>query len=553
MTPAFSEALASLEPVQRGDTYMARCPTHDDRVRSLSIKDVGDKVLLTCHAGCAVPDIVRDLGIAMTDLFEPDSEPGDRKIAQAYAYQNADGTLAYQVLRYEPKGFAQRRPDGAGGWIYDLEGTDRVPYRLPGVIRANEIYVVEGEKDADRLAGLGLAATCNAGGAGKWRSDWGPYFTGKSVVIIPDNDDPGRKHALDVQASVLAHAKRVRIVDLPGLPPKGDVSDYLAEHSGDELLALLRPPVAPTIHQFIDTTNRAVRDDLFESVIPSGALVVFVGQPRSFKTMAALQMMFAVASGQRWLGREPQRTGGCLYVSEEGSRDKVAERLAAMDRVYGSVRPIHILHREGVTLTGTGWSRVRDTLDEMDDPAVVILDTLAALMEGDENSVSDVRDALRPVQQLITDYGVTVILVHHVNKTGEGRMGNRMRGSSALWGACDGTLGFVRDEDDNGVGLDGGEVRIETKDNDPSRIRFGFHYETMTLKADARPALTVTSLIDEVARRQAEAQGSVSIEDIRTYFQVGKSWFYELVKRAEEAGLERTDKGHYRVREGMFT
>jgi hypothetical protein len=263
--------------------------------------------------------------------------------------------------------------------------------------------------------------------------------------------------------------------------------------------------------------------------------------------------MFSVASGHRWLGRDPSATGSCLYVSEEGSRVKVGERLVAMREAYKPTHPIHILHRTGITLGGPRWAAVRETLDEMENPQVVVLDTLAALMEGDENSVMDIREALRPIQALISDYGVTVLLVHHINKGGEGRMGKRMRGSSALWGACDGTLGFVRDEDENGIAEDTGEVRVETKDNDPIRIRFGFRPASMTLGVEERPHCTPLAIVQEVARRQAEQAGAaVKIADVQDYFVAGRSWFYERVKEAEEIGLVRTAKGYYKVTEGMF-
>jgi putative DNA primase/helicase len=555
LTPAFSEALATLQPQQKGSGWVARCPAHEDNAPSLRIDEFDDgKVGLICHAGCDTRDVVRAMGVTMSDLFEPEATPIGGPVEDAvYDYTDERGQLLYQVVRYKPKAFRQRRPlPGDDRWDWNLEGVDRVPYRLPFILTADEVVVVEGEKDADRLSTLGIEATCNASGASKWRPEWAHYFAGKTVVVIPDNDDPGRKHAQEVRDSLVAVAKRVRIVELPGLPAKGDVSDFLDTHSKDELLALLRPSTAPSLAQYIASAT-ATRPDLYPDIIPAGGLMIFVGQPRSFKTMAALQMMFSVASGYRWLGHEPNEMGDALYVSEEGAPSKVRDRLIAMSGAYKPTSDIRILHRQGVRMLDgdPSWDMVRQSLDEMDNPKVVILDTLAALMVGDENSVMDIREAIRPAQRLITDYGVTVALVHHINKGGEGRMGNRMRGSSALWGACDGTLGFVREEDSNGVALDLGEVRVETKDNEPSRIRFSFNPETMTLKAEERPRCTPEAIVAEVSRRQAESD-PVRIEDVRTYFEAGRSWFFEQVKRAEPLGLVSVNKGHYRVSAGMF-
>ena len=553
MTPAFSAALAQLNPRQHGLGFVARCPAHDDKEPSLRVDEHDGKTLLRCHAGCDTRDVVAAMGIAMTDLFEPEPTPvGEPQEVASYDYRAADGTLLFQVVRYRPKGFKQRRPLPGGGWDWNLDGVDRVPYRLPELAADTDIVIAEGEKDVDRLVSIGLVATCNPSGASKWRPEWGPLFMGKNVTILPDNDDSGRAHAEQVMASLLPFARRIRIVTLPGLPPKGDVSDFLDMHPAEDLLALLRPHIAPSLREFIDTAA-ASKPDLYPDIVPSGGLVIFVGQPRSFKTMAALQMMFSVASGQRWLGHEPTESGDCLYVSEEGAASKVRERLVAMNDAYKPSSDIRILHRRGVRLLAddAGWAMVRQTLDEMDAPRVVVLDTLAALMAGDENSVMDVREALRPAQKLITDYGVTVALVHHINKGGEGRMGNRMRGSSALWGACDGTLGFVRDEDANGVALDTGEVRVETKDNEPSRIRYSFNFETMTLKAEARPHCTPEAIVAEVMQRQ-RVTDPVAIEEVRAYFEAGRSWFFEQLPKCEPLGLIKVARGKYRVREGMW-
>lgn len=553
MTPAFSAALERLQPVQKGRGWVAKCPAHEDNAPSLRIDDAGDKILLRCHAGCETRDVLAALGLEMHDLFEPDTTALPERVEDAtYDYFSEDGVLLYQVVRFRPKDFRMRRPLPDGRWDYDLTGVDRVPYLLPEVMAASEVVIVEGEKDADRLAAAGITATSSPNGAGKWRDEYARWFTDKVVTIIPDNDDPGRKHAEDIRSSIVNLARRVRVVELPGARPKGDVSDWLDTHSLDDLRALLTPSIAPTVAQFIERADTGDAPDMYPDIIPAGGLVIFVGQPRSFKTMAALQMLFSAASGRGWLGVEPTTVGEGLYVSEEGSRRKVADRLAAMSRVYRPEHDIRILHREGITLGAPTWERVRATLDEMYRPRIVVLDTLAALMTGDENSVADIREALRPAQALITDYGVTVALVHHINKGGEGRMGNRMRGSSALWGACDGTLGFVRDEDERGIAIDSGEVRVETKDNEPKRLRFEFNPELMFLGAVERPHCTPQSIVEEVARRQAETHAAVPIEEVRTYFEAGRSWFYERVKEAEAIGLERSAKGYYKVREGMF-
>ena len=146
--------------------------------------------------------------------------------ARTFEYRDEHGTLLYRVIRSEPKSFRQQAADGS----WSIKGVRRVPYRLPELLAADPtsvVYIVEGEKDADRLAALGLVATTNSGGAGKWIPEFADHLKGRRVCILPDNDDAGRKHAAQVAQSMVARGIDHRIVDLPNLPEKGDVSDWL--------------------------------------------------------------------------------------------------------------------------------------------------------------------------------------------------------------------------------------------------------------------------------------------------------------------------------------
>jgi hypothetical protein len=176
---------------------------------------------------------------------------GQSKLIATYDYVDVDGKQRYQVCRFELKDFRQRKQNQDGRWCWSLKGVERIPYRLNWVAHADlakPIFVVEGEKDADRLlqSGAGIVATCNAGGAGKWDAAWSRYFVGRPIVILPDNDEPGRDHAHDVAIKLFDSATSIKVVTLPGLPVKGDVSVWLdAGHTTAELLALVdaTPPV----------------------------------------------------------------------------------------------------------------------------------------------------------------------------------------------------------------------------------------------------------------------------------------------------------------------
>lgn len=152
------------------------------------------------------------------------------QVITAYDYVDEHGELLYQVCRTNPKSFFQRRPNGQDGWVNNLDGVRRILYRLPELLAADKsaiVFVCEGEADVENLRNLGLVATTNSSGAGKWRDDYNEHLRGRHVVILPDNDEPGRKHAEQVAKSLNGVAASVKVVALPGLPEKGDVSDWL--------------------------------------------------------------------------------------------------------------------------------------------------------------------------------------------------------------------------------------------------------------------------------------------------------------------------------------
>lgn len=216
-----------------GAGFMALCPGHDDHEPSLSIKQAGNgKLLLHCFAGCHYEKILAALGIHNTGNDRPARDP-----EAVYDYTNESGQLLFQVCRFPGKDFKQRRPDGKDGWIWNLKGVRRVPYRLPELLKAEQVYIVEGERDADRLGKAGLVATCNSGGVGKWLDEYAEYLKDRDVVIIPDADEPGRSHADKVAGSVFPVARSLKVVDLSGhVGETGDVSDFLRSNTVKKFL-----------------------------------------------------------------------------------------------------------------------------------------------------------------------------------------------------------------------------------------------------------------------------------------------------------------------------
>jgi len=253
-----------------GGQYLVRCPAHDDRKASLSVSEGADgRVLLKCFAGCTASEVVAAMSLAWSDLFADDTPAPTRREVATYDYCTARGELRYQVVRFEPKDFRQRRPDGAGGWIWNLQGVDRVLYRLPDLQECREVVVVEGEKDADALWALGIPATTNVGGAGKWRDGYTAQLQAAgvvSVVIVPDADEPGRQHAAQIALAVQDAGLTARIVSLPNLPPKGDTSDYLRQHGPEALRAALFPPPEADPWFTVDAQLETRRAEVIEAI-----------------------------------------------------------------------------------------------------------------------------------------------------------------------------------------------------------------------------------------------------------------------------------------------
>jgi hypothetical protein len=187
------------------------------------------------------------------------------RTVEKFDYTNKRFKLLYQVVRKErgkgaerEKEFLLRRPDGNGGWIWDLDGVRRVPYRLPEVVAAQTVIIVEGEKCVDTVRELnlpkGYAATTNSEGAGKFQPELVPHFDGKNVILIPDNDNPGREHVLTTASMLLDNTASIQIVELPGLTEKGDVGDW--KDNGATFLQLKKLIRAEPV---LDATSLAAR------------------------------------------------------------------------------------------------------------------------------------------------------------------------------------------------------------------------------------------------------------------------------------------------------
>jgi len=232
----------ALKAHRSGAGWMAKCPAHNDNNPSLSIRDADGKVLLHCHAGCGQREVIEAL--KGKGLWAERPAKPRRKIIATYDYTDEAGHLLYQVLRTEPKGFFQRRPDGEGGWI-NKKSKRQVLFHLREVVEAPIVFVVEGEKDAETLRSQGFVATTNAGGAeAPWLPEFSDALAGREVIVIPDNDKPGRDRAARIARALIGRVTRLVILELEGAK---DVTEWFDKGHGElELIELVEKRLAAT-------------------------------------------------------------------------------------------------------------------------------------------------------------------------------------------------------------------------------------------------------------------------------------------------------------------
>ncbi len=314
------------------------CPAHDDRRASLTVSNGDERVLVNCHVGCAVESVVSALGLGMRDLFDEPRVEASSRIVAAYDYTDEHGALVYQVVRREPKAFAQRRPDGRGGWAWSLGDVRRVLYRLPEVLAAvaadDTVWIVEGERDADAIAALQLVATTSPGGAGKWRADYAEALRGATDVrIVADRDPAGYRHARDVRDSLARIGIHAPVYEAVA---GKDVSDHLAAgHSLEDLAEIdidaqlaaasqVQPPVRPTLEPDPCTDAANARR--------------FAEQHRDDLRYVRDEGVWRAWSGRRWAVDQGEITGMQLAkatarsIYAEAAREPNTDRRAALGK-----------------------------------------------------------------------------------------------------------------------------------------------------------------------------------------------------------------------------
>jgi putative DNA primase/helicase len=395
-------------------------------------------------------------------------------VVAKYHYTDEKGVLHYQVLRLEPKSFRQRRPNGKGGWIWNLKDTPRVVYRWPELLEYPDatVFVTEGEKDCDRVRSLKLCATCVA--HGKWTEDCTVALAGRDVVILQDADDPGHAKALAAATALNGKANTIRIVKLPGLtghPNNKDVSDWLdADPSRAGKLAdvcleaplwepsepIGSPPVeksdtpldvdSPGVEGEIitcrvaDITPRPI-DWLWQPRLARGKITLIAGDPGLGKSQIGIDLHARLSSGNYWPdGTRAPRANSIILSAEDAASDTLRPRLEAADADLNRVWILDAVR----TKDGKRSFCLQQDLDQLGaamerigNVAMITIDPITSYMgKIDSHRTVDVRGVLEPLAAFAEQHHVAVLAVSHPPKASQAKAIHAVTGSLAFVAAA---------------------------------------------------------------------------------------------------------------------
>jgi RecA-family ATPase len=423
-------------------------------------------------------DHVRDK--AGLGAFKPNGQGGKQcpaskgpqgSVETAYDYRDENGALLYQVIRLKPKSFRQRRPDGNGGWIWNIGDTRRVIYRWPEILQYPDasVFVCEGEKDADRVASLGHCATTVA--SGKWTDSCVQALAGCDIIVLQDNDGAGEKKALAAAQSLHSVAKTIRIALLPDLPPGGDVSDWLdadPERAGklvdvcfdvqewtpseaDDGDNDARAPLSWVDMSRWDVEPMPERKWAIPDRVPLNQAGLFSGEGGTGKSIIELTKDVAHVMGKDWLGSLPE-PGPAFYLGAEDDEDEIHIRLAQIARHYGVTFKdlidggLHVLcllgkdatlcaanGKSGKVETTAFYKQIYEAAGDIK-PKNISVDTLSRAFAGNEIDRTQVYGFASHMQALAMVAGGSVTILSHPSLAGIAS-GSGISGSTAWHGA----------------------------------------------------------------------------------------------------------------------
>jgi DNA-binding transcriptional ArsR family regulator len=465
---AIQDLLGRLKKVKRAgkdkagnQTWQALCPCHNDHRPSLSIALAPDRILLNCFAGCAPEDIVHTLGLQWKDLFldsKPDPmqgkgngktrTPPGKEVAR-YRYNDANGNLLYEIVRYETedghKTFRVFRNGKEG-----LQGVEKVLYHLDLIRQSlktdpeRPIVVCEGEKDADNaMSVLGWVATTNPFGANSWHG-YGHEFRGAHVVIFPDNDEPGFRHAESVARDIAFHVpKSLKVVYVP--KEHKDISDWIEALKAQ---GKTKDQIRETILARIKETEEYGDDPkvigldiilsmripetrwLIEGLLPDRGLILLAGKPKSGKSWLALQLACAIATEDPIFSFPIKEARKVLFLALEDPLRVIKKRISmfalqnpdalGLVKVITQETPFPKLNYVPSVPTQQDALSVLERMITKGSYGVVVIDPLALIRPAPIRGLSDMYQQdyqiIHALQELANRTATLILLVHHTRK-----------------------------------------------------------------------------------------------------------------------------------------
>jgi hypothetical protein len=596
MTPLDVALAAGLkEGSQSGRERAFLCTQHDDHHESLFINgpmwfcgpcgqggnawklaafllDVDPSDKKTIAAWLSEHGLIASNGGGNTVRTRPDSYMG-HPITIWYDYTDGDGNPLYSVARvqFQKDGVREKEfPVFCGGsWGLKEKGIALVPYRLTQLITSNQVWIVEGEKDVHSLERIGLAATTNPGGAGKWKSEFSKYFrANQHVIILPDNDEVGRGHAQTIASSLLGMVASVKVVHLPGVPEKGDVTDWLnAGGTRDELDGLsaacpefvqrsVESRSSPLVTVKLSDVPPVEVRWVWQNRIASGKLCLLIGDPGNGKSTLSLDIASRISKGAAWPDGGFAPVGSILILSaEDGVADTIRPRV---DLQGGNPESVHVVqgikcqNSERLFNLALDLEHLEGKVVDMKNVRLLIIDPLSAYLgEKDSYKDSEIRTVLAPLAAVAERHGIAVVGICHMNKDGQRRALYRALGSIAFVAAARTVFAVGVDKDDADR-----RIFVCVKNNlarKPPALAYrisdarGLEWEAQPLDdVDADSVLSGAAPEENTVRREAE-------EFLRTTLRAGEVAAKEIMKSAGENGIAETTLKRAKSRLGVRT
>ena len=441
-----------------GSGYVAICPCHPDKDPSLSVGEKDGKLLAHCFAcGAGLPEVLDALGL--TREAPADKPSGPVLVAEYFygdqlkkcKYRKADGSK--YCLWYHREG---------DEWRKGRNGIDPGLYCNSNLSAASVVYIVEGEKDVETLVQHGLTAVSLPDGANsKWCAAYEEELSGKDIIILPDNDKPGKQYAQLCATKLEGKATRIRLVDLsapwPEIPDHGDISDMVFHLGTENAMQKLSEQVAVTPNwQSAESSSKprfktisAVelmateyppRPFLVEELLPAGTTVLCA--PSKFgKSWMAMDLCLSIASGQAFLGHATHPCG-VFYLAFEDTEHRLQSRLNTLLQKQ-AVPPLFWFSTEVIPLNNGLLDALEEHLQRHPETKLIVIDTLQkirGIASFKETQYGNDYRELGQLKQFADQHGISFIFVHHTRK-GQDTSDpyNMVSGTTGIMGAADTT------------------------------------------------------------------------------------------------------------------